>query len=117
MALTSEVLVGSRVDVPDGYTYPVPALSLTTPQVETVIVTSVASTSDNVDPIVGLNALLAEIKIEVDGTTLPGYGLDLAGNTVDAQYTLQSCRRDHGASIYSDTDNFIATVKVAWTSS
>lgn len=117
MALTSEVLFNSGVTLPDGYTAPTAAISLSDPQSEYETITLAASGIENANPVTGIGALVTALKSALDGTTIPGYGIDVSGNTVDAQYFVSNVTRDHGTSIYSNTDNYIVKVKVDWEAS
>lgn len=114
MALTSEVLVSESVETPDGYTKPTAAITLSDPSSESRLITLAASGIANATPSTGMGTLVTSVKTEIDGTTLPAFGVDSVGNNIDAQYTIMKVVRDHGDHILSDTDNYLVNVRIEW---
>jgi len=114
MALTSEILLSNKIDLPTGYTAPVAAITLADPLSEGLIVTVASSGVINVTPATGFAALVAAVKTAIDTTDLLAMGIEYTVNNVDAVYTITKITRDFGVSQYSTTDNFIVNVNVKW---
>jgi len=114
MALTSETLLGSGIETPSGYTHAASTLTIADYQSEVVELTIAASGVINADPAVGFAALDTAVKAAIDGTNLPGFGVDTSGNDVEAQYNILKITRDFGVSEFGTTDNFVVIVRVNW---